>query len=272
MESYKLSNGVSIPCIGFGVCNAKEGLEAKNAVLCALQNGYMHIDTAMIYNNEFSVGQAIKESHLNREDIFLTTKLWNEDINKGLNREGFERSINLLNVAYVDLYLLHWPTEGYIEPWKCLEQLYLEGKIKAIGVSNFRKHHLEALAKHASIIPMVNQIESNVYFNNQELIDYCLQQGIVVQAWSPLGGHNTAQLKNDVLVDIASQLNKSVAQIVIRWHLQRGVLPLPKSVTKQRIIDNIDVFDFSLSKDMMDAINALNKNKPVGLYDKDYIF
>lgn len=272
MDSIKLSNGVLMPRIGFGVFQAKDGMQTENAVLWALQDGYRHIDTAMIYYNEASVGSAIKKSELKREEIFLTTKLWNEDMRQGKYRQAFEMSLELLGVDYLDLYLLHWPTDGFVEAWLGLEELYLEGKIKAIGVSNFQIHHLETLAKHSKITPMVNQIESNVMFANQELIDYCISKGIVVQVWSPLGGNNTTQLTNETLISIASAHNKSVAQIIIRWHLQRGIVPLPKSVNEGRIKENFNVFDFELSKQEMDAINGLNQNCRVGADPDNFDF
>ncbi|WP_284703656.1 aldo/keto reductase [Clostridium swellfunianum] len=264
MDKIKLSNEVNIPVIGFGVFKAELGEQTENAVKWAFESGYRHIDTAKIYGNEQSVGNAILNSGLSRKDIFLTTKLWNDDIRAGNVREAFYESLEKLQTDYVDLYLIHWPVNGYAEAWKVLEELYFEKKIKAIGVSNFHKNHLEDLDKVATIKPMINQIESHPMFNNQELIDYCQSQKITVQAWSPLGGNGTNIISNECLNEIGKKYNKSAAQVIIRWHLQRNVIPLPKSVNKERIKSNTEVFDFNLTYEDMMKINELNQFKRVG--------
>ncbi len=264
MEYVQLKNSVKVPIVGLGVFLSKDGTETENAVTWSLENGYNHIDTAMIYQNEVSVGKGISSSGIDRNTIFLTTKLWNEDIRQGRGKKAFEESINKLGVDYVDLYLLHWPVEGRLDAWKVLEELYEEKKVKAIGVSNFQTHHLEELFNVASIKPMVNQIESHPYFTNQNLIDFCKKNEIAVQAWSPLGGEGAPLLSDSIINDLARKYNKTAAQIIIRWNIQRDVIVLPKSVNKDRIISNIQVFDFEISSDDMNAISALNQNKRVG--------
>ena len=264
MQSIRLENNVEIPIIGLGVFKSNTGSETEQAVLWAFESGYTHIDTAMIYQNEESVGTALAKAPLPREKIFLTTKLWNDDIRKHRAKDAFQESLDKLQTAYVDLYLLHWPVDGRNEAWTDLEELYNAGKIKAIGVSNFHKNHLEELFKSAKIMPMVNQIESHPYFNNQELIDFCHSKNIAVQAWSPLGGEGAPILKDETIIALAEKYNKTAVQIILRWNIQRNVIILPKSVNKDRIASNIQAFDFELSADDMNKINNLNKNQRVG--------
>lgn len=264
MQTYvTLNNNISIPSVGLGVYLASPE-DTKSAVHWALSAGYRHIDTAKAYNNEESVGEAIKTCGIDRKDLFITTKLWNGDIREGKTREAFENSLKLLKTDYVDLYLIHWPVDGFEQAWVEMEALYREGKIRAIGVSNFHKQHFEALEKVMTIKPAVNQIESNLYFHNQELIDYCNSLGIAVEVWSPLGGQNGNQMADPVIVDIANKHKKSPAQVIIRWHMQRGVIVIPKSVHKERIESNFDVFDFTLSEEEMNQIKAIDKNQRSG--------
>ncbi len=272
--NLKFANGNSIPMVGLGVFLSEDGNETENAVKWALEAGYRHIDTAKIYGNEESVGKAMKESGVKREDIFLTTKLWNEDIRQGRNREAFYESLEKLGTDYIDLYLIHWPVEGRVEAWLEMEKLYKEGLIKNIGVSNFHKEHLDELLAKSSIVPCVNQIESHPRLTNCELIDYCKGLGIEVQAWSPLGGGTTAAelLKNETLVGIGEKYGKSAAQVIIRWNLQRNVIVLPKSVKKERIIQNFDVFNFELTNEDMEKIYALNTNSRVGADPMNFNF
>ncbi|MFI3326150.1 MAG: aldo/keto reductase [Clostridia bacterium] len=273
MSTYQtLSNGVKIPMIGFGVFQTKSGDETVNAVKWAIEAGYTHIDTAFIYGNEESVGQAIKESGIARGKLFVTTKLWNACIREGTTKEAFYKSLENLQLDYIDLYLIHWPTQGRNEAWKVMEELYEEGKIKAIGVSNFQKHHYEELMQTAKIKPMVNQIESNPRFNNDELIEFCKEQGIVVEAWSPLGGNGTSMLGNETLIKIGEKYGKSAAQVVIRWNIQKNVVVLPKSANKGRIAQNIDVYDFELTKEDMDTITELNQNTRSGADPDNFNF
>ena len=265
MKTFKLNNGIEIPQIGLGVYKSQEGEQAVQAVKWALEEGYRHIDTAKIYRNEESVGKGWKESGVPREEIFLTTKLWNEDVVQEKTKEVFEESLRKLQTDYVDLYLIHWPVRKWKQAYLEMEELYNQGKIKAIGLSNFTKANIEEIERDCHVMPAVNQIESNPYFNNQELIDYCLSKGIQVEVWSPLGGSKTTKIRDDeVLNELAKKYNVSVAQIIIRWHVQRGVIVLPKSVHKDRIIENMDVYNFELSAEDMEIINGLNRNERTG--------
>ncbi len=269
-----LANGNSIPMVGLGVFLAENGAETENAVKWALEAGYRHIDTAKIYGNETAVGNAIKESGVKREDIFVTTKLWNEDIRQGKAREALLKSLEDLQLDYIDLYLLHWPVEGRVEAWFELEKLYNEGLIKNIGVSNFHKVHLDELLPKCTIVPHINQIESHPRLTNCELIDLCKENDIAVQVWSPLGGGKTAAelLANETLVNIGKKYGKTPAQVIIRWDLQRGVIVLPKSSHQDRIKQNFDVFDFELSAEDMATIFDMNTNTRVGADPENFDF
>lgn len=278
MNKIILSNGVEIPQIGlgvylgYGVFENPDSSLTIDSVKSALEVGYRHIDMAAAYGNESDVGIAIKESGVPREELFLTTKLWNDDIVARRAKEGFEESLKKLQTDYLDLYLLHWPIDGMEEAWSVLEDLYLEKRIKAIGVSNFQMHHMKQLMKHARIKPMVNQIESNPYNNNQKLVDDCRLEDIQIEAWSPLGGSGGNILQNPALKDLAEKYNKSVAQIILRWNIQRGIVVLPKSIHKERQVSNMEVFDFVLSDEDMRTIFRMNKNisagtPPKGVYE-----
>ena len=256
----KLNDGNMMPVIALGVWQSHE--DTKEAVLCALRNGYRHIDTAACYNNEEAVGEAIKESGIDREELFITTKLWNDDIRAKRTREALEESLRKLQLDYVDLYLLHWPVEGRVEAYLELEKLQKEGKIRSIGVSNFRKHHLEELMAQVNIIPAVNQMEYNPGMQDEEIREYCKEQGIVLEAWSPLG--SGACLNDEVIKGIADKYHKSVAQVILRWLLQKDIVVLPKSVHENRIIENSQLFDFELTDEDMNTMNSLNKFKRTG--------
>lgn len=272
MHKIQLNNNLQIPQEGIGVYLTPDGKQTVDAIKWALEGGYRHIDTAKIYGNESSVGQAIKESGVPREDIFLTTKLWNEDIRQRRTVEAFEESLEALQTDYVDLYLIHWPADGFEEAWKEMEKIYQIGKIKAIGVSNFQLHHLERLAEITDLVPAVNQIESHPYFQNQELIDACQAKGIEVEVWSPLGGTGGNVLQDPVLNELADKYHRTVAQIVLRWDIQRNVIVLPKSVHKDRILSNMDIFDFEISGEDMDRINGLERNCRVGADPDNFDF
>lgn len=263
-DTYRLVNGVQIPCVGFGTWQTPSGEVAVESVKTAIKAGYVHIDTAACYGNEASVGEAIKASGVEREKLFVTSKVWNTDRGYEKTLEAFEATMEKLQLDYLDLYLIHWPAiekqfenwrEINNETWRALEKLYTDGRIKAIGVSNFLPHHLEALMADAKIKPMVNQIEYHPGFTQEASVAFCKEHGILVEAWSPLGTGNV--LNNETLIKIASKYNKSVAQLCIRWVLQNGLLPLPKSVTESRIIENTHVFDFEIDEEDMKTIDAL---------------
>lgn len=269
MEMIKLNNGTLMPNIGFGTWQTPSGDIAKQAVLDALEAGYRHIDTAAVYANEQSVGEAVKASGIKREDLFLTTKLWNGILTYEQAQKAIDQSLELLDTDYVDLYLIHWPNPKAVrdtwqirnrEVWRAMEEAVEKGKIRAIGVSNFREHHLDALLKTAKIKPAVNQIyasPSDPQANIKAIDD---EYGIITQAYSPLGTGTI--LDNETLKALADKYQKSVAQVAIRWSLQKGYVPLPKSITTSRIIENIDVFDFELSdEDMakMDSLQGIGK-------------
>lgn len=272
MNYIELNNGVQIPQLGLGVFKTPAGETTENAVKWALQDGYRHIDTAMIYRNEESVGKGIAESGVAREDIFLTSKLWNDDVRSGQVIQAYEDSLTRLNTDYLDLYLIHWPAEGFSEAWRDMETLYLSGRVRAIGVSNFQQHHLDTLMETAIVVPAVNQIESHPYLSNQPLIDFCAQAGITPEVWSPLGGTGGHLLDDLVLAEIALKYEKTPAQIVLRWDIQREVIVIPKSVHQGRIASNLDVFDFTLSDEDMKRIDQLNKDERVGADPDNFNF
>ncbi|MDR2833876.1 MAG: aldo/keto reductase [Streptococcaceae bacterium] len=264
METYTLSNGVKIPTVGFGTWQAENGEQAKNSVLEALKAGYRHIDTASAYKNEESVGKAIRESGIPREEIFVTTKLGSRFHSYELAKVAIKESLERLGLDYLDLYLIHWPNpialrdnlwqEANAGTWQAMEEAYNEGKIRAIGISNFRKHHIEELMKTAKITPQVNQIFLNPSDQQEELVAYSTQLGMICEAYSPLGLGRIFEIKE--LADLAEKYNKSVAQLVLRWSLQKGFLPLPKSVTPERIAENIQLFDFEITPEDMEYIST----------------
>lgn len=258
-----LANGVKMPWLGLGVYKVEDGQEVVDSVKYAIKAGYKSIDTAKIYENEEGVGQAIKESGVSREELFVTSKVWNADQGYDTTIQAFETSLNKLGLEYLDLYLIHWPVEGkYKDTWKALEKLYKDGKIRAIGVSNFQVHHLEDLIAGAEVKPMVNQIEFHPLLTQTEVREYCKKQEIQVEAWSPLAQGEL--LDNEVLAQIAEKHGKSTAQVILRWDLQNEVVTIPKSTKEQRIIQNADVFDFELNAEEVEKINALNQNHRVG--------
>lgn len=262
-DTTTLYNGVKMPWLGFGVFKVKDGQEAVDAVRTAIETGYRSIDTAKAYNNETGVAQGIRESGIAREDLFITTKVWNSDQGYESTLAAFEASMERLGLDYLDLYLIHWPVKGkYKDTWRALERLHREGRIRAIGVSNFQIHHLEDLMTEATVVPAVNQIELHPLLNQQELRDYCSKHKIQVEAWSPLGqGH---LLEHPLLQQIGAKYGKSPAQVILRWDLQNGIVTIPKSVTPQRIRENADLFDFELTPEDIGQINGLNENKRFG--------
>ncbi|ANK60443.1 aldo/keto reductase [Loigolactobacillus backii] len=261
IPNVTLNNGVKIPQLGLGVFLVKDANELKQSIKWALAADYRHIDTAMIYENETTVGEAIKESKLDRKDLFITSKLWNSDHGYEETKAAFNASLKRLGVDYLDMYLIHWPSPNYIESWKAMEELYHAGKIRAIGVSNFQIHHLEDLMAHTEVVPVVNQIETHPYFQQKELHDFMAKHNIAHEAWGPLGQGKGNVLNDPTLTELAKKHAKSTAQIILRWHVQRGEIVIPKSIHENRIQQNRDIFDFSLSDEEMAKIAAIDKNQ-----------
>ena len=262
-STITMNNGIKIPRLGFGVYRAAQGDETKNAVLNALEVGYRHIDTASAYGNEESVGEAIKESGLKREEIFLTTKLFNSDMRAHRQMDAFKESLDRLKVDYVDLYLIHWPVPGvYLESWKVLEEIYNKGLAKAIGVSNFLQHHLDDVIAHGSIVPAANQVEFSPLWQDNLLIQYCREKNIAFEAWGPLAA---GELIGDRTTgDIGAKYGKTGSQVILRWMLQKNIIVFPKPVHKSRMIENADIFDFELSDEDMAIIDNMNRHRRTG--------
>lgn len=272
-ERVVLNNGVEMPWLGLGVFKVEEGEDLKQAVKTAIAEGYRSIDTAAIYQNETGVGEAIREAlaenGLSRQDLFVTSKVWNADLGYEETLAAYDASLEKLGLEYLDLYLIHWPVPGkYTDAWRALENLYKNGRVKAIGVSNFQIHHLEDLMQKAEIKPMINQVELHPYLTQKELLAYSKEHQIQMEAWSPLmqGG----LLDHPILSAIANKHHKSVAQIILRWDLQNGIITIPKSIKAHRIAENANVFDFELTNQEMKQIDDLNQNHRVGP-DPDHI-
>jgi diketogulonate reductase-like aldo/keto reductase len=261
--TFTLHNGVKMPYLGLGVYLSEDGKEVINAIKWALDAGYRHIDTASVYNNEEGVGIGIKESNVSREDIFVVSKVWNSDQGYDTTLKAFDESLERLDMEYLDLYLVHWPVLGkYTDTWKALEYLYEQKQVRAIGVSNFLQHHLEDLLSSVKIIPMVNQMEFHPYLVQQDLLDFCTTKNIQYEAWSPMMQGNIFDI--DIFKELAHKYNKTIAQIVLRWDLQKGVITIPKSSNRQRIIANADIFDFELTDGDMANLDSLNRGKRFG--------
>ena len=263
-DTYKLNNGVEIPIIGFGTWQTPDGDVARESVKTALKVGYRHIDTAAIYGNETSVGQGIKESGVNRGEVFLTTKLWNDSHGYKATKKAIDLSLQKLDTDYLDLYLIHWPSPAAVrehwaelnaESWQAMEEAVKAGKIRAIGVSNFRRHHLEELLKTANIVPAVNQNYLNPSDLQPDVLSANKEHDILNEAYSPLGTGDL--LRNELVVEVAAAHNRSVPQVLLRWSLQHGFLPLPKSVHAEYIKSNTDIFDFELTDDEMKKLDGL---------------
>lgn len=270
-DTATLNNGVKMPWLGFGVFKVKDGDEVVNAVKTAIEAGYRSIDTAKIYNNESGVAQGIRESGIAREDLFITTKVWNSDQGYESTLAAFEESMQRLELEYLDLYLIHWPVKGkYKDTWRALEKLYKEGRVRAIGVSNFQTHHLEDLLMDATVKPAVNQVELHPLLTQKELRDYCSAHEIQIEAWSPIAKGNL--MDHPLLLDIAAKYGTSPAQVILRWDLQNGIVTIPKSVTPERIHANTKLYDFELTTEEIEQIDALNENKRFGADPDNFDF
>ncbi|MEW9095304.1 MAG: aldo/keto reductase [Clostridiaceae bacterium] len=266
-NTITLNNGVKMPWLGLGVFRAEDSPKLVDAVKTAIKNGYRSIDGAAIYDNEVSMGkgiaEGIKAAGISREDLFITSKVWNADLGYESTIKAYETSLKKLGLDYLDLYLIHWPVEGkYKDAWRALEYLYKQGRVKAIGVSNFQVHHLENLMKDAEIKPMINQIEFHPRLTQSKVRAFCKQNDIQVEAWSPLMVGKL--FDNEILKEIADKYNKSVAQIILRWDIQNEIVTIPKSTNEGRIIENSQIFDFELTNEEVEKINSLNQDLRVG--------
>lgn len=260
-----LNNGVKMPILGLGVYLSQAGEETINAVSYALAAGYRLIDTATAYQNEEYVGEAIRKSGIARHELFITTKMGRIAQREDRQEALFEESLKKLGTDYIDLYLIHWPIQNkYVESWRMMEKWYKQGRIRAIGVSNFHEQHLKEIFACSSIVPAVNQVELHPLLSQKKLRAYCEQHDIAVQAWSPLGGNGTSLINDPRILEIGKKYNKSGAQIIIRWDIQLGILTIPKSIHPYRIAQNADVFDFSLTDEEMQKINEMNLNQRIG--------
>ncbi|KJJ41271.1 2,5-diketo-D-gluconic acid reductase [Bacillus subtilis] len=261
MQTVTLNNGVKMPIIGFGVYQVPDAQECENAVYEALMAGYRLIDTASGYLNEEAVGRAIKRSGVPREELFITTKLWIQDAGYESTKIAFSKSLSKLQLDYLDLYLIHQPYGDYYGAWRAMEDLYREGKIRAIGVSNFHPDRLMDLIMHNEIVPAVNQIETHPFYQQKESAAFMKEQGVQHESWAPFAEGRNNMFSNEVLTSIAEKHNKSVAQVVLRWLVQREVVTIPKSVRKERIVENFDIFDFELSLEDIEQISTLDKGE-----------
>lgn len=269
--SVRLMNGVEMPYFGLGVFGSEEGQETIQAIHWALEAGYRHIDTATLYYNEKSVGDAVKTSGIKRKEIFITTKVWNSDQGYQNTLDAFRTSLDKLQMEYVDLYLIHWPVQGkFIDTWNAFEELYEQKLVRAIGVSNFLSHHINDILKLKGTIPMVNQVELHPYLVQAGLLRYCNEHGIRVEAWSPIqkGGVNNISL----LQQLGRKYGKTPVQITLRWDLQKGIVTIPKSVKKDRIYSNADIFDFALTENEIRQIDSLDKEERIGAHPDNFSF
>ncbi len=262
-DTVTLNNGVKMPGFGLGVYKMEDGQSVVQSVKAALKHGYRLIDTASYYHNEEGVGQAVRESGIPREEIFVTSKVWNDQQGYDNTLKAFEDSLEKLGLDYLDLYLVHWPVTGkFKDTYRALEKIYEEGKVRAIGVSNFQVHHLEDLLKDCKIKPVINQVEYHPHLTQEELKVYCEKENIQLEAWAPLkrGG----VFDEPIIQELSEKYRKTPAQVILRWDVQHNVVTIPKSVKEQRIIENADIFDFSLTKEEVKQIDSLNRNERSG--------
>jgi len=271
MDSIVLNNGVRMPQLGFDVWKIPDD-QVTQVLEKAFEIGYRSVDTARIYKNEEGVGRAVAESGIPREELFITTKVWNSDQGYENTLKAFEASLQRLGLDYVDLYLIHWPTpkyDQYVETYKALEKLYKDGRVRAIGVSNFDIDHLERILNECEVVPAVNQVECHPYLQQKELKAFCKKHGIAVEAYSPLMNGKDA-LQDEVILKIAKKYGKTPAQVILRWHLQEGVIAIPRTVTPSRMEENFRVFDFELSEEDMKEIAALDRNVRVNAVPSEF--
>ncbi|WNB90912.1 aldo/keto reductase [Bacillus sp. NEB1478] len=261
MQKVILNNGVEMPILGFGVYQIQDANECEQSVYDAIMTGYRLIDTAASYLNEEAVGRAIKRSGVPREELFITTKLWVQDTGYESTKKAFARSLERLQLDYLDLYLIHQPYGDVFGSWRAMEELYRERKIRAIGVSNFQMDRLMDLMIHNEIIPAINQIETHPFCQQTESHKFMKENNVQIESWGPFAEGRNNMFQNGILVSIAEKYNKSVAQVILRWLTQRGVVAIPKSVHKERIIENINIFDFQLSQEDMDRVATLDTEK-----------
>lgn len=276
MKNFTLNNGIEIPSLGYGTFRSEEGQDLAKNVKHAIKTGYRSIDTAYIYKNEKSVGEgiaaAIAEGIVTREELFITTKVWNDGLSYEETLQAYEDSLQRLGLDYIDLYLIHWPglDENYIQVWKALESLYKEKRVRSIGVCNFNVSHLKNLLAQTEIVPAINQIELSPKLTQQEIRSYCQQHGIYIEAWSPL--MNGELLTNETLNTLAAKYNKTAAQLILRWDIQSNIVTIPKSMTPSRIEENFDIFDFELSSEDIAIIDSLNEDFHYGSDPLDFDF
>ncbi|MET0571152.1 MAG: aldo/keto reductase [Pedobacter agri] len=269
MKNITLNNGIEMPVLGFGVYQINDAAACEKAVVDAIEAGYRLIDTASAYGNEEAVGNAIKKSGVAREELFITTKLWISGAGYDQAKKAFEVSLNKLQLDYLDLYLIHQPYGDVYGSWRAMEELYKDGRIKAMGVSNFHPDRIMDLIVHNEIIPAINQIETHPFNQQIETQKFLKENNVQIESWGPFAEGKNNMFSNELLTSIGAKYNKSVAQIILRWLVQRGVVVIPKSVKKERIVENIDVFDFELATEDMDAIMALDTKESVFFDHRD---
>lgn len=269
MKTVKLNNGIEMPILGFGVFHIPDATECERAVIDAIETGYRLIDTAASYQNEEAVGNAIKNSGVAREDLFITTKVWVQDVGYEKTKAAFQKSLDKLQLDYLDLYLIHQPYGDVFGAWKAMQELYHAGKIKAIGVANFHPDRIMDLIANSGFIPAINQIETHPFHQQVETQKFLGENKVQIQSWGPFAEGKNDIFKNEVLSAIADKYNKSVAQVILRWLTQRGVIAIPKSVRKERMAENFNIFDFELSAEDMRAIATLDTNSSLFFDHRD---